>query len=357
MTPLRWTLITLLALATAVLTGFLVYRSRRRARNRAALEIATPNGLVEGRFVTVGGIEQWISIRGEDRGNPVILVLHGGPATSYMSFTPLFRAWEKHFTVVQWDRRGVGKTFGRNGRAGSGEMTLERIASDGTELAELLRHELGKAKIILLGHSMGSMIGVAMAARRPDLFHAYVGTEQIIDMTPNEAESYRLILERVREQGNHKAVEKLERIGPPPYDRPRVWGVKQGQAEVADSAYGALAGQIGQFLFYSPAYRLRDLVSFIGGQAFCMGKLYSQWMAFKARDLGARFGLPVFIIQGANDVMTPTPLAAAWLDEISAPQKKLVAIPGGGHLVFATAADTYLEALRKWVRPLAEQRS
>ena len=229
-----WILIALLGLVAIVVVGFLVYRSDRQARNGPALEITAANGIVDGRFVTLGGIEQWISIRGEDRGNPVILVLHGGPATSYMSFTALFRAWEKHFTVVQWDRRGVGKTFGSNGRAGSREMTLDRIVSDGIELAELLRQELGKPKIILLGHSMGSMIGVAMAARRPDLFHAYVGTEQIVDMAPNEEASYRLILERAREQHNDKAIKRLVRIGPPPYESAAHWGVKQRQAEVAE---------------------------------------------------------------------------------------------------------------------------
>jgi proline iminopeptidase len=122
-----------------------------------------------------------------------------------------------------------------------------------------------------------------------------------------------------------------------------------------DSAYGAIVKQIPAFLFFSPAYRLRDVASFMGGQGFCLAELYPHWMAFKSRDLGATFALPVFIIQGANDVMTPTHLVAAWLDEISAPQKQLIAIPGGGHLVFATAADAYLEALVTLVRPLARR--
>jgi pimeloyl-ACP methyl ester carboxylesterase len=339
-------------LGVAALGGFLVYRSSRRRRNAAALAITGTDGVDEGSFVTLGGLEQWISIRGESRANPVILVLHGGPATSYVSFTPLFRGWEKDFTVVQWDRRGVGKTFGRNGAARTGEPTLERIVEDGLELAELLRARLKKPKIVLLGHSMGSMIGVSMAARRPELFHAYVGTEQIVDMPSNEDVSYRLILERVRARNERKAVAALERIGPPPYKAPRDWGTKQQQATVADTGYGAISRKMPGFLFFSPAYTLKDVLHFIGGQQFCIRKLYSQWMAFSARSLGLRFGLPVIIIQGADDVMTPTVLAAAWLDEIDAPRKMLLTIPGG-HLVFATAADAYLKQLREVVRPLA----
>lgn len=93
-------------------------RARRRRENAVAFTIRTPNGIDEGRFVRLGGVEQWIQIRGEDRTNPVVLVLHGGPATSYMGLIPLFRPWERSFTVVQWDRRGVGRTFGHNGGRG-----------------------------------------------------------------------------------------------------------------------------------------------------------------------------------------------------------------------------------------------
>src|SRR5450755_1899671 len=78
---------------------------------------------------------------------------------------PIFQPWEKHFTVVQWDRRGVGKTFGHNRQKGHGEMSLERMVLDGIEMAEWLRKRLQKDKLILLGHSMGSIVGVAMAKR------------------------------------------------------------------------------------------------------------------------------------------------------------------------------------------------
>lgn len=103
-----------LLLLLAILTvTFLAYRAHRQSASVAAPAIRTPNGIDEALFVRAGGIDQWVSIRGENRSNPVMLVLHGGPATSYMSFTTFFQPWERYFTVVQWDRRGVGKTFGR----------------------------------------------------------------------------------------------------------------------------------------------------------------------------------------------------------------------------------------------------
>ncbi len=306
-------LLALLAVVVIFAVTPLVRRWSRRRANAAALAIRTADGIQEAMFLSLGGIDQWISIRGEDRANPVILVLHGGPATSYMAFAPLFQAWERLFTVVQWDRRGVGRTFGRNGRSGSGEMTLERITADGLELAQFLLGHLCHPKIILLGHSMGSMIGICMASRRPDLFDAYVGTEQIINMARNETISYQAILGQVRKLGRSTEIKALERIGPPPYASALTWGTKQRAAEAADPGYGELARQIRHMIWHSPAYGLQDILDLLRGSIFCLSKLYPQWMSFDAYRLGAGFSVPVLIIQGATDVMTPTELAADWL--------------------------------------------
>ncbi|HEX4025590.1 MAG TPA: alpha/beta fold hydrolase [Steroidobacteraceae bacterium] len=352
-----WSLLGLVVCASILLGIFLINRGRRKRQSADVLAVRTANGIDEGLFVRAGGIEQWISIRGEDRNNPVLLVLHGGPATSYMAFTQFFLSWERHFTVVQWDRRGVGKTFGRNGSSGSGEMTLDRIADDGADIAAFLCRHLHRDRIFLLGHSMGSMIGITLAARRPDLVDAYVGTEQIIDMASNEDLSYRIILERARACAAVQTVRKLERIGPPPYRNPRHWGVKQSAAEVVDSAYGRIAGHGLRTMLYSPSYSFKDIFDFVGGSRFSIDKLYSQWQAFDARQLGSSFKTPIFIIEGESDVMTPPELADAWLAGIDAPQKAFVPIKGGSHMVFVTAADAYLAELLARVRPLAAIRA
>src|SRR6266540_6169595 len=86
-----------------------------RARNAQQFKINSEKGIDEATFVTIGGIEQWVTIRGWDRDNPVLLFLHGGPGdvTNPWSFA-LFAPWEEHFTVVQWDQRGAGRTLRKN---------------------------------------------------------------------------------------------------------------------------------------------------------------------------------------------------------------------------------------------------
>jgi pimeloyl-ACP methyl ester carboxylesterase len=351
---LRAAIIILIGVAAVLIGAGLAWRAIRQNAIARSQVIRTPNGIEEALYVRLGGIDQWVQIRGEDRANPVLLVLHGGMATSYVPLTPKFQAWEKDFTVVQWDRRGVAKTFARNGASGSGEMRLDRIAGDGIELSEWLRGHLGKRKIILMGHSMGSQIGVTMAARRPDLFHAYVATEQIVDMASNEEVSYRLILEGLRRHGTAKDVARLEKLGPPPYARLMDWGAKQALAETADPLYGAtFKREVGPMLLYSPAWTLGDLLAFVRGNMFSGKSLYRQWMAFDARGLGDRFSVPIVVIQGESDVMTPTPLVRAWCDGLQAPSKQIALIPGGGHLTMFTRPDEFLAALETEVRPLA----
>src|SRR5229473_2750970 len=119
-------------------------------------------------FVPLGGLEQWISIRGEDRSNPVLLVVHGGPGEAQWPAADIFKPWEKAFTVVQWDQRGTGHTYGRYGEK-TPDVTLDRISKDGVELAAYLCRELHKKKIIVLGHSWGSLVAVHMVQLRPEL--------------------------------------------------------------------------------------------------------------------------------------------------------------------------------------------
>ncbi len=174
------------------------YRAWRQARVAEALAIRTPNGIDEAGFVRIGGIEQWVSLRGEDVANPVIVVAHGGPGSSLTPFiSETTRGWEKHFTVAHWDQRGAGLTFSRAPK-GQGEVALERIAEDGLEVTAHALKRIGQAKAIVLGGSWGSMVAVVMARRRPELFHALVGTGQVVDSARNEAVGYQALLTRVQ---------------------------------------------------------------------------------------------------------------------------------------------------------------
>ena len=136
---------------------------------REARAIPQPRGVEELREVEIGGIKQWSSIRGRDRRNPILLFIHGGPASTEMPVSWLYQSpWEDYFTVVQWDQRGAGKTAAANDPAlVTPTITIEQMTADGEELVALLRETFSKDKIFVLGHSWGTVIGLGIAQRHP----------------------------------------------------------------------------------------------------------------------------------------------------------------------------------------------
>ena len=176
--------------------------------------LAFAKQVIEGGFVKIGGIDQYIGIDGADRDNPVLLIVHGGPGESQWPAQDVYRPWRRAFTVVQWDQRGAGRSYGQLGNQ-TPDVNLDRIVADGIEVAEHLRRTLGKKKIILLGHSWGSMVGVAMVQRRPDLFAAYVGTGQASSWAEVVNTQFDLLLARARKSGDEATVKRLEAIGRP----------------------------------------------------------------------------------------------------------------------------------------------
>jgi len=305
-----------------------------RARNARDFAILSPNGIDAAEFVDIGGIPQWITIRGMDRDNPVLLFLHGGPgdATNPYGYAT-FRPWLKDFSVVQWDQRGAGRTLGRNGADVASTISIERMVDDGIELAEHLRQSLGKERIVLVGHSWGSILGALMAKARPDLFHALVGTGQVADPARSYDVAWRALLAKAEELGDETAIEELREVGPPPYRGGRGYGVQRKWSNRFEGADRFLASTLGLALT-APGYTLRDVHDWLEGQGLSAEPLVPQTSALTSSDLAGEFELPVFVIQGAEDFTTPTNLAEAFVDSIQAPKKGFVAIPGGHFAVF-----------------------
>jgi pimeloyl-ACP methyl ester carboxylesterase len=323
-----------------------------RTRNVRQYAIDSTKGVDEAMYVQLGGIEQWITIRGEDRQNPVLLFVHGGPGdvTNPWSFV-YFAAWQKRFTVAQWDERGAGKTFRKTGPSVASTMTLDRMAQDGIELSEFLRKHLGKDRVIVVAHSFGSILALRMVQARPDLFYAYVGTGQVADGTKNYSVAYPALLDKALATGNQQAADELRRVGPPPYATFEGYQVQRKWSNRFEGADRFLYGTIGLTLV-APGGSVQDLYNSRDGQNLSGEHLVSLTRSATSKDLGHDFRLPIFFFQGTEDFTSPTALAKQYLGEIKAPHKEFVPIDGGHFAVFMHS-DQFLEQLIARVRPLA----
>jgi pimeloyl-ACP methyl ester carboxylesterase len=334
--------------------GGLAWRTARQRRVARELEITTPNRIVEQRFVRVGGIDQWIQLRGEDRANPVLLVLHGGPGWPNAVFTLPLRSWERYFTVVQWDHRGAGKTLRRTGKAGSGPMTFERRVADAVEVIDFLRQQLGVDKVVVLAESMGTLTGLPLAKRRPDLLAGLVVTDLYVNMAANEARKYQLTLERLQVAGNKKGVAALEAIGADPtrWDL-QAWNTNMAWAFRTNVPTPNLDRRLlFPLALTSPIYTLRDLVSLFVGFQWSTAQMFTELMAYDAWRLGTRFEIPFFLFQGEHDVITLTTLAEDYFAEVEAPTKGLALIRDAGHFAAFTQPKRFLAELLTRVHPL-----
>jgi pimeloyl-ACP methyl ester carboxylesterase len=337
----------------------LVWRAVRQHRVAEAMAIPAAQGIDERGFVRIGGVDQWIMIRGQNRGNPAILMLHGGPGAASSALEQLFLPWERDFTIVQWDQRGAGKSF----RSGEAPASIDLMVRDALEVSEYVRHRLQKDKIILLGHSWGSVVGVHVLKARPDMFHAWVGTGQIMNMQKNEVVAYARVLAKARARGDKDAIDALEKSGAPPYHHIQQMGLERRWAMQYESGlefrFPTGPQKLLAALFTAPDYSLKDVVDYIRGviaaDAFVGETMDGPVMQVDLPALGTDFPLPFFVVQGAEDDITPATLAQEYFDRITAPRKSMELVPGAGHMALMTQPDTFLKFLLANVRPLALQ--
>ena len=337
-------------LAAMVALGWRAWRQHQLSE---AMIIRSVTGIDERAFVRIGGVEQWITIRGHNRENPVVLVLHGGPGAPTSPLPAHFLPWEREFTVVQWDQRGAGKSYRSNPAAPSIELMIQ----DALAVTDYVRNRLHKSKIILLGHSWGSVLGVQLAKSRPDLFDAYVGTGQIVNMQRNEEAAYAGVLAKARALGDHAAANALETSGAPPYHDIRQMGLERRWAMQYEPGlrFGP-TGPRGLFaeLLTAPDYSLQDVLNYfkgvLNGDAFYGQALDGPMMHVDLPALGTDFSIPVFIVAGAEDDVTPASLAQTYFDQIMAPRKSFLLLPHAGHMALLTRSDDFLKFLLTSVR-------
>ena len=336
------------------------------ARARAVVEdlmrIPGPDGVQETYAASIGGIDQWISIRGQDRANPVVLFVHGGPATPTIpSLWQFQRPLEEYFTMVNYDQRGAGKTFLANDpEAVADTIHVQQFVDDLIEVAEHARERLGKDRLVLMAHSWGTVPAMHAALRRPDLFHAYVGVGQVINVRENERLSIAWGLEQARLAGNAGAVAEIESIMPYPGEEP-ITRERIVTARRWPQHYGGMAAHRDEtnLWFYgaarlSPDYDAADRAALNAGSLFTLGRLLDEFVEVDFRPV-EEFPIPVVMFMGRHDYTAPSRPTAEWLERVEAPYKRGVWFERSAHMLPWEEPGRFLVSLLEHVRPLAEE--
>lgn len=316
-------------------------------------------------YIEIGGIQQWVSLRTSSCKHPLLLMVHGGPGNPSSYYTnAFFKELEKHFIVVHWDQRGAGRTL----KSHMGEMnyddyeakyklSVSEMVKDGIAVSEYLIKQLNKDKLVLRAGSWGAFLATSMAKTKPELFHAVVNHSLLINAVEKHQFGFIDVLMRARRNDNDELVAQISKLGPPPYDHPRKYGqlyriVKKLEADNATFTTKEST--------YVTGYDSEIDQKFRG-----MGDDYS-WMNFIGFDrlgikgmledinlysLGYEFDMPIYILQGGEDLTTPARFSRPYYDKIKAPAKDYVVIPDAGHEPNDAMLEKELDILIKRVLP------
>ena len=339
--------------------------------------VKDPNGIEELKPVKIGGIDQWLHIRGRNRDNPVLLYLHGGPGGPMIGYMDAIqRPWEDYFTVVHWDQRQTGKSY-YSANDETAPLTVQQMVEDTEAVIQYLRRHLKQDKLFLLGHSWGSVLGMHLAKRQPDWLHAYIGVGQIVNPMDAERAIYERLLSHAREHKDNQLVSRLEAITPMlDADYPEREKSLMENCMWIRKALSRLAGEtlmhhlpwddcfkmMAFDQLISPHLTLTDLShAKLGDETAVFRPPYTFTKDLYAvdlpSDLGSSFEVPIFFFTGAHDWHVPRVLSDNWFCQIKAPYKELIHFEESCHMIVNEEPGKVLMALVNKVLPFAQTRT
>lgn len=308
-----------------------------------------PGSIAALEKVKLGGTDQWLIIRGNDITKPVLLFLSGGPGGSEAGRVLRFnRELEKHFVVVIWEQRGCGKSY--PAYYPPARVSVEQYVSDLIELTGWLRQRFDEEKIYLVGHSWGTIIGVRAMQARPDLYHAYVGTAQMVNLRQTDQMIYDIVLSHAQKIGDSAFVETLQKQGRPPYfgkspiqPYATLFGREYAWFEVPhirNEDYRQNGDAI-LLMLKQPEYGWLDRIYYLLGLMNTFNKVYPQLQEMDFRVDANQLEVPVYLLQGRHDMNNPSPLPEEYFEVLQAPAKRMFHFEGSGHGMIWQEADLF----------------
>lgn len=306
--------------------------------------------------ITLGGVPQWILVRGRSADSPILLKLHGGPGQAEMAAVGFNRLLEERFVVVEWDQRGAGKSA--SSREPASAMTLTQLIEDTHELSELLLERFGKRKLILVGHSWGSVLGLRTVQKYPEPFAAFVSTGQIADYGQGLVVGYAFLLEEAKARGNADALAELKQIGPPPY------AGEQGKDRRAVylrwlEAFGAVWHSPEKFdrvgwMLSSVEYAFPEKLRFTGAAERSFELLLPDLLAVRLGVDVPRVEVPVYFAAGRHDRLAPIEVSRSYFDALVAPSKEWIEFEESAHFPQWEEMERFRDLLTQRVLPAVE---
>lgn len=303
------------------------------------------DSLAEATYLTLGGLKQWVLLRGKSIHNPILIFLHGGPGISVQGLLRYYNSeLENHFLVVGWDQRGTGKSY--SPRIDPKTMNIPQFISDLHELIQYLKDRFQQDKVYLMGESWGSLLGALYAYKYPQDILSYVGVGQVSDVKKSEKLSYEFALTQAKKLNHTKAIRELNSITSPgkcykDVKKQRKWLVKFGGMHYGKTSLSYLLPK----LLSRDEYALPDIIRLVLGSHMSLSSLWPQVFATNLFLQVPKLKVPAYFLLGRHDKSVSTTLAAEYFDFLEAPYKKLIYFEESGHNPFIETPQQFNEAV------------
>ncbi|GGG14940.1 alpha/beta hydrolase [Paenibacillus albidus] len=280
--------------------------------------------------VTLNGTGQEIMIRGNDRDNPVIINVHGGPGASEIPYAGKYQdLLESRFTVVNYDQRASGKSY--HFFEDYSDLSSDLLVKDLLAVTDYVSERLGKEKVILIGHSYGTYIATQAAYRAPEKYEAYIGIGQISNTAESETDILNYVVDQAGEAGNVDDVQHLQQLSEEIKNgsalTPRNYVIKYGGAtRLIDTPDGNIMGMI-----LSSEYNLLDIFRYNYGISISQSLLLDEVLKKPLPAIVTKLELPCYFIMGNHDFMTSSDAAKSYLEMLDAAQKEFISYEQSAH--------------------------
>jgi len=306
--------------------------------------------------IKVGGINQYLIMRGIDSTKPILLFLHGGPGTPEISYLKKYNPkLEKDFVVVYWQQRGAGKSY--NTSIPIESMNIQQFVSDAKEVSEYLIERFNQDKIYLMGHSWGSFLGIKTVNEHPNLYHAYFGIGQVVDQYRSEIISFEWVKEQAKLKKDKSGIKHLDALDfPSKNDHSTKWlNFLLVERSYIDKYYGGLLrnykGRADTVLplLLAKEYTLLDKLNYTRGAFFSFEHLWAEVMHSNFFDSIDSLKTPVHFLHGLYDYQTTHLVAKEFYDQLKAVDKSFFTFHHSAHSPILDEPDRFNDIIKDLV--------
>ncbi|MFK7803336.1 MAG: alpha/beta fold hydrolase [Anaerolineae bacterium] len=313
------------------LLGFAAFAFVTAKGSTPSLAQSDTHSIAEERMIELGGVEQYVLLRGKDRTAPLLVYVHGGPGASATPFLRTHNAeLENEFIAVYWDQRGAAKSF--NSNLDPAYMTIDKMTADLGELIDLLLAEFNQEQVILVGHSWGTVLALEHVANRPETVAAYIAVSQTTNQSESNTLGVEWALAQAQAAGDENAIAKLEAIGLPPYTIEEFYTQRRYLNQFGGTLVEPQTDlDLLRLSLATSEFAWPDAISFVRSTSFSGRALWAEQQQYDAQTRHSSIEVPMYLMLGQHDKVISPELGIEYFDSLEAPEKELIWFEESAH--------------------------